>query len=226
AGTSLTNIPPGCFAGEDQIIILNHGFQKFSNISNKGNGEFILSLSSPNYEENQTLLYSRLKSWIHFDPMARVSFLFVQLEDSHFLHITADHLIYKSGYNDSMNLTRAANVRVGDHLYVRYGDSLRKREILEATKQRCAANFSHGVGGPFTNVSSVKPQSPITIGSTHFCCVVTYNIPPTGLMIQPIHGSRKQLFLFSPGRDEMVTPTPILASSGTAPAPPRMPYNT
>uniref|UniRef100_A0A915I3L0 Hint domain-containing protein n=1 Tax=Romanomermis culicivorax TaxID=13658 RepID=A0A915I3L0_ROMCU len=127
--TSSQTLPSGgCFAGADKIIFLNHGSKKFSDISNTVDGESLLSFSFASYNKSRTQIFSKLKSWIHFDSKVRISFLFIQLEDSHFLHITPDHLIYKSGYNDVMNLTRAANVRVGDHLYVRYGDSLRKRE--------------------------------------------------------------------------------------------------
>uniref|UniRef100_A0A915K5T8 Hedgehog protein Hint domain-containing protein n=1 Tax=Romanomermis culicivorax TaxID=13658 RepID=A0A915K5T8_ROMCU len=77
----------------------------------------ILSISLANYNKSQMQLFSKLKSWIHFDPKIRTSFLLIELEESHNLHIMPDHLIYKSGYNDVMNLTRAANIHVGDHFY-------------------------------------------------------------------------------------------------------------
>uniref|UniRef100_A0A915I4L0 Hint domain-containing protein n=1 Tax=Romanomermis culicivorax TaxID=13658 RepID=A0A915I4L0_ROMCU len=155
---TLTNIPPGCFAGEDEIIILNHGCRKFSDISNVVNGKSILSLSSTN-NENQTMFYSKLKSWIHFDPKAIVNFLFIQLEDSHFLHITADHLIYKTGYNDAMNLTRAANVRVGDHLYVKYGDSVQKKKVIKIQQKQALDRLTQKTKNYDVLIKSVNKYS-------------------------------------------------------------------
>uniref|UniRef100_A0A915IT76 Hint domain-containing protein n=1 Tax=Romanomermis culicivorax TaxID=13658 RepID=A0A915IT76_ROMCU len=118
---------PGCFTDEDTIILNNEvatGLGQISNHSFESQNPSIMAWNV----NTKVIAYSRLVSWIHYEPDIWIVFLHIALVDGRSLYITEDHLIFTSNCNDSMHLRKASKVNVGDCLFVRREHSIAKTE--------------------------------------------------------------------------------------------------